>query len=118
VEATAEGQHITFPALMTFSADGGVLTSQLPTGMPETPGYGNWIATRPNQAAYTFVALFSNPDGSLSAKAKVVGKVQYNPRADTWSGPWKIHVFDADGNEFFTDSGMNNATRIAVEMLD
>jgi hypothetical protein len=118
VEATTELQQITFPGLITFSADGSVLSSQLPTGMPETPGYGNWIATRPNEAAYTFVALFSNPDGSLAAKAKVVGNLHYNPRADTWRGPWKIHVFDADGNEFYTDSGMNNATRIAVEMLD
>jgi hypothetical protein len=118
VEATAELQQITFPGLFTFNADGCVLGSQLPTGAFETPGYGNWIATRPNQAAYTFVALVSNPDGSLFAKTKVIGTLHYDLRADTWRGPYKIHVFDADGNEFFTDSGMISATRIDVEMLD
>ena len=119
VEATTGLQQITFPGLITFSADGSVLSSQQPIGSSfETPGYGNWITTGHNEAAYTFVALFSNPDGSLAAKAKVVGKVQYNPRADTWSGPWKMQVFDADGKEFFGDSGMINATRIDVEMLD
>ena len=111
-------QQISFPGLITFNADGCVLSSQLPTGLFETPGYGNWIATSPNQAAYTFVALFSNPDGTLNAKAKVIGKLQYDPRADTWSGSYKIHSVFADGKESFTDSGMISATRIAVETLD
>ena len=119
VEVTAELQQITFPGLFTFHADGCVLGSQLPTGTAfETPGHGNWIATSPKEAAYTFVGLFADGTGSLVAKAKVVGTLQYDPRTDTWRGPFRIHVFGPDGAEFFTDSGMASATRIAVEMLD
>jgi hypothetical protein len=119
VETTAEIQQITFPGLFTFHADGCVLGSQLPIGTAfETPGHGNWIATSPEGAAYTFVGLFADENGSLVAKAKAVGTLRYDPRTDTWSGPFKIHVYDPDGNEFFTDSGMISATRIAVETLD
>ena len=50
--------------------------------------------------------------------AKVVGTVRCDLRTDTCRGPFTLHVFDADGNEFWTDRGMVNATRIAVERLD
>jgi hypothetical protein len=117
VEATP-GQSAPFPGLFTFHADGSLLNNQLPASAFETPGYGNWIATSPTQAAYTFLGLFSNEDGSLFARAKVVGKLQYDPRADTWSGSFSLHAFDADGTEFWTDTGTMTATRIEVEILD
>ncbi|MCX6929472.1 MAG: hypothetical protein NT154_40595 [Verrucomicrobia bacterium] len=120
--AGAAGGGQSFVGLITFSVDGIVHASATPMGAVapyETPAYGNWVATGPNQAAYTFVSLFANPDGSLSATTKTVGKLQYDPSTDTWGGAFQFYVFDADGNEFMSYPGMiSDATRIAVERLD
>jgi len=115
---TGGGQS--FPGLITFSVDGSVLASAQPLGfLAETPAHGKWVCTGPNQAAYTFVALFSNPDGSSAGTSKTVGRLQYNPRADTWSGPFEFYAFDPLGNEIISYPGdIIDATRIAVEMLD
>ena len=86
--------------------------------LAETPAHGNWVCTGLNQAAYTFVALFSNLDGSFAGTSKTVGKLQYDPRADTWSGPFEFYAFGPTGDEVVSYPGMINATRIAVEMLD
>ena len=115
---TGGGQS--FPGLITFSVDGSVLASAQPLGfLAETPAHGKWVCTGPNQAAYTFVALFSNLDGSFAGTSKTVGKLQYDPPTDTWGGTFQFYVFDADGNEFMGYSGIiSDATRIAVEILD
>ena len=54
----------------------------------------------------------------VSATYKIVGKLEYEARTDNWRGPFKIQVFDPDGNEIFADRGTSTGTRIAVETLD
>jgi hypothetical protein len=118
VEVTVEIQQLSFPGLLTFTSDGIVLAEEPPSPF-ETTGHGNWVATGPREAAFTFLALFGGgPGGNVSATGKVVGKLEYDPRADNWSGPFKIQVFDPDGNEIFADRGTFSGTRIAVETLD
>ena len=118
VEVTVEIQQITFPGLLTFTSDGIVLGDE--PGAPfETTAHGNWIATGPREAAFTFVALVGGgPGGNVSATAKIVGKLEFDARTDNWRGPFKIQVFDPDGNELFADRGTFRGTRIAVETLD
>ena len=53
-----------------------------------------------------------------STELKVVGTLEYDARADTWSGPFKIQMFDADGHEIFVDHGTFTGTRIPIETLD
>jgi hypothetical protein len=118
VNVTVEIQQATFPALITFTSDGIVLADEPPSPF-ETTGHGNWVATGPREAAFTFrVLVGGGPDGQLSVSYKVVGKLEYDPHADHWSGPFKIQVFDPDGNELFVDRGTFTGTRIAVETLD
>lgn len=118
VDTTVEIQQATFPSLMTFTSDGIVLTDEPPSPF-ETTGHGNWVATGPRSAAFTFLALIGGgPDGQLSVSLKIVGKLQYDARADNWSGPFKIQGFDQDGIELFADRGTFSGTRIAVETLD
>ena len=106
-----------FPKLITFTSDGIVLGDEVP--MPaETTAHGNWVATGPREAAYTFHALVGDAEGNLSMKLKIVGKLEFDARADKWSGPFKIQIFDAAGTELAAYRGMMNATRIAVETLD
>jgi hypothetical protein len=54
----------------------------------------------------------------VSSELKVVGKLEYDPRTDTWTGPFKIQLFDADGTELLVDRGTFSGRRIAVETLD
>jgi hypothetical protein len=56
VKATVEAQQITFPVLTTFTSDGIVLGDE--PGVPfETTAHGNWVATGPRSAAFTFLVL-------------------------------------------------------------
>jgi hypothetical protein len=117
--ASATGGGQSFPGLITFNTDGSLLGSAAPMGfLAETPAHGNWVCTGPNRAAFTFVALYSNLDGSFAGTTKTVGKLRYDPRADTWSGTFQFHAFGPSGDEVMSYPGMIDATRIAVEMLD
>lgn len=118
VQVTTEIQQASFPALISFTSDGIVLADEPPSPF-ETTGHGNWVAVGPREAAFTFrVLVGGGPDGQLSLSYKVVGKLIYNPRSDTWSGPFKIQVSDPNGNEVFADRGTFEGTRIPVEVLD
>ena len=101
---------------MTFTSDGIVLGDEPP--MPfETTAHGNWIATGPLEAAYTFVALIGNAEGMPASKIKCVGALAYDAKTDTWRGPFQIEIVDADGQQTFAEHGSVSGTRIAVERL-
>ena len=118
VDTTVLIQNTTISTLMTFTSDGIVLADE-PPSPSETTGHGNWVATGPRSAAFTFrVLLGGGLGGDLLMSFKIVGKLEYDARADKWSGPFKIHIFDAAGIEIFVDSGTMTGTRIAVETLD
>jgi hypothetical protein len=118
VVTTVEIAQLSFPTLITFTSDGIVLADE-PGDAFETTGHGNWVATGPGEAAFTFLALVGGgPGGNVSATYKVVGKLGFDAHADNWSGPFKIQVLDPDGNELFADRGTFTGTRIAVETLD
>lgn len=113
----ATKQGVSFPALLTFTGDGIVLADE-PPGAFDTAGHGAWAATGPDSANFTFLALVGGETGVLSATMKVVGAVRYDAGTDTWRGPFRIQVVDANGNETLTDDGTFDATRIAVESLN
>jgi hypothetical protein len=117
VVVTTEVQGITFPALLTFSDDGGMIADEPPSPF-ETSGHGNWVSAGRRDVAYTFVSLIGSAEGPLSSKLKVVGTLQYDAGSDNWSGPFKIDVFDANGQVIFTDHGTFSLARIAVEPLN
>jgi hypothetical protein len=103
----------TFPALLTFTAGGGVIADEPPFPF-ETSAHGNWISVGRREVAYTFVALIGSAEGPLSG----VGTLRLNAGEGTWSGPFKVEVTDASGNVTFSDRGTFSLTRIAVERLD
>ena len=89
VETTVEIAQATFPTLATFTSDGIVLGDE-PSNPFETTAHGNWVATGPRSAAFTFRAFIGlEINGQLSASLKVVGKLEFDARADKWSGPFK-----------------------------
>jgi hypothetical protein len=116
-ETTVLKQGATFPALLTFTGDGIVIADEPPSPF-ETSGHGNWVVTSPQAASFTFLALIGSKEGPLSATIKVVGTLQYDANTDTWNGPFKVQVVDADGKEVLADTGTFKATRIAIEKID
>ena len=117
VDAATTTQSTQFPALMTFTADGSVLTDEPPVP-GETTGHGNWVQRPHGEVGFTFVALYGDPTGVYAGKLKVVGKLHRDADKDTWSGPFKITVFGADNQVAFEDTGTFKLTRIEVELLD
>jgi len=114
IQATAEGQGITFPGLVTFTSDGVVLADEPPSPF-ETTAHGAWIATGPRTAAFTFLTLVGSQAGPLSLTYKVAGTLEYDAGADTWQGPFTIQIRDDKGNEVAADHGKFSGARIAVE---
>ncbi len=117
VDVTTQTQGTQFPALLTFTGDGSVLADEPPVP-GETTGHGNWVRGSHGQVKFTFVALYADPAGAYAGKLKVAGTLQREAGNDTWSGPFKITVFDADSQVAFVDTGTFELTRIAVESLD
>jgi hypothetical protein len=117
VEVVTVGQGTTFPALLTFAADGGMIADEPPSPF-ETSGHGNWVSTGRRDVAYTFVALIGSAEGPLSSKLKVVGKLHFNSASGSWNGPFKIDILDPSGNVILSDQGTFTLTRIAIERLD
>jgi hypothetical protein len=117
METTVVQQATTFPALLTFTSDGIVIADEPPSPF-ETSGHGNWIATGPDTANFTFLALIGSAEGPLSATIKVIGSLHYDASADTWAGPFTVQVTDAQGGEVLADRGTFQGTRIAVETVE
>jgi hypothetical protein len=93
-----------FPALMTFTGDGSVITDESPAPF-ESTGHGNWINRGQGVVGYTFVALYGSEQGANTGKLKVTGTLRYDEGAAGWRGPFKIDIFDAGGQMVFTDRG-------------
>ena len=105
-----------FPAFLSFFTDG-IMTGD-EANSDETTAYGNWTPTGGRGVAYTFKSLIGSPQGASAGSLKVVGTLEYDAGQDTWTGPFKIDVFDPSGNVIFTDRGTLTGTRIPIETLN
>ena len=115
-EVTTVAQGTTFPALLTFTADGSVIADEPPSPF-ETSGHGNWLR-RGDKIAYTFVSLIGSAQGPLSLKLKVVGTLKFDEKKGRWSGPFNIDGLDPNGQVVFSDHGTFTLDRIKVESLN
>ena len=111
-QVTVKVQNATFPSLVTLGADGLMLTDESPSPL-ETSGHGSWNNAGENKAVYTFIFLIGNTNGTDWIKGTVSGEIQYNPKNDTWSGPFTIRMVDQAGNEIMSDTGTMTSKRIA-----
>jgi hypothetical protein len=116
-QVTTVTQGHTFPALLTFGAEGSLITDE-PGAPGETSGHGNWISNADGTVSHTFIALYSDQEGNYAGRLKVVGTLQYDAGTDTWQGPFKIDGFDAQDQVAFSDTGTFDLTRIEVESMD
>jgi hypothetical protein len=117
VRVTTVNQGITFPALLTLTADGSLIADE-PPSPGETSGHGNWVRRGDGEAAYTFIALYSGEAGAYAGQLKVRGTLQFDAADNSWGGPFAIDVFDPNGEIVASDIGTFTLTRIEVEALD
>jgi hypothetical protein len=111
-----------FPGLLTFTSDGSVLADESPFAY-ESSGHGSWVNREyrdghreVREVAYTFVHLIGSAEGRNTGRVRVSGTLQPEDK-QYWQGPFKIEVFDANGQITFSDRGTIRLTRIPVEPL-
>ena len=108
-------------ALAIFNADGVVQELQPLEG--ESAGYGIWVMDKQGQVRFTVVELLwdPNPDPVLgyvyTGKVVISQTLNRDAANDTWSGPFKLTIYDKDGNFTVEFPGTAKFTRIELEPL-
>jgi hypothetical protein len=115
IDVFLEEADVHFPGLLTFSADGSLFADE--PAVNETTGHGNWLMGNRGQVKYTFVALNSDSTGQYTGRLKLIGTLQRDEGKETWSGPFRITIYDANDLEVLVNNGTFILTRIAVEEL-
>jgi hypothetical protein len=116
-KATEQTMDKLFMLLFTFGADGSIVAGAVEPG--QSTGHGAWAHGRNDEVRYTFVVLISNPAGEYAGSFVMGGTLQHDAGKDTWSGPSKTTVSDANGQVFFNSTGTFTLTqRITVEPLN
>src|SRR5262249_41248618 len=109
-----------FKALVTFTADGGLLGDKqgdvCDCGVA-TSGHGAWARTTERQFSFTFLQLGYDFQGNLTGTAKVRASVTLNSSADPLSGEFRLDVSAPDGSLLFFSPGTAQGRRITVEPL-
>ena len=116
-QVTVVKQGATFPGYMSFFTDGNLIADENPNPL-ETSGHGSWVRTEPNKAAYTFHFIVGSTDAAanyITFIGTVSGTAVYDPKTDTWNGPFTIKAVDKDGNSIMEDTGDMKATRINAQ---
>jgi hypothetical protein len=110
-----------FTAVETFHSDGTFIENSLadyiaPQG---TPGHGLWVLTGNGEFTLTFygVAIGSVINPQFQGGYKVRSKLTTNETGDQFTGPFKIDIFDANGNLLFSLDGIVQARRAVLESL-
>ncbi len=110
---TAYTQNITFPGLLTLTSDGIVFAEEVPDTQ-ETTGHGNWKRVSTDEAAYTFVVLLGSSELGKWTKFTVHGKLVYDAKTDTMSGPYNLVIVDQDDKQIQTETGDVRGSRITA----
>ena len=108
VQVTVNGQP-TFPALLTFSAGGGVVETE--SDVPGT-SLGSWEKIGHHTYAVAFQSFTFTGTGQPSGHVIVRSQVTLNNGA--LSGPFKFDVFDPAGHVVQSGAGTATATRFQI----
>jgi hypothetical protein len=115
----------TYPALITFAADGTMTVSEPPV-LPAPPGapyaqlrfsggHGAWASSGERAAAITFDLLAADETGNPLGAFTVRGTVEVDMDGRRWDGGWDAVVTDPAGNVGPAFAGTFSGTRITVE---
>jgi hypothetical protein len=112
-----------FSGLWALTGDGILIASAqgdiTPTPFPSsTSQYGAWASLGGRQFGATFASiLYDVQTGDNMGMFKLSQSITLNDAGDEWSGPFKLSVYDPDGNVVAVVNGTAKAKRIVVEPL-
>jgi hypothetical protein len=107
---------LTEDGILIASAQGDVTPAPFPS---VTSQYGAWAQTGGHQFAATFKAvLYDLATGDNLGMFKLRQSMTLSESGDEWSGPFKLTVYDPDGNVAALVDGTAHASRIKVEPLE
>jgi len=112
-----------FSGLWALTGDGILIASAqgdiTPTPFPSsTSQYGAWASLGGRQFGATFASiLYDVQTGENMGMFKLNQNITLNDAGDEWSGPFKLNVYDPDGNVVAVVNGTAKARRIVVEPL-
>lgn len=111
VQVAVNGQPA-FPALLTFSAGGGVVETE--SDVPGT-AQGSWEKIAHHKYRLAFQSFTFNSTGEPSGH--VIVRSQVTLSKGTLSGPFKFDVFDPAGHVVQSGAGTATATRFQIPPL-
>jgi hypothetical protein len=123
---TVNFQGSTFKVLVSFTRDGRS-TVLLPFGPPapgsgdtRVGGLGEWIRTGRREFAGTEFFFASQGYGDTAAVPlqRSIFKLTLDEDGDSFSGPFRYEVIDANGNVLFSGDGTFSGKRLNVVPLD
>jgi hypothetical protein len=101
-----------FQAMATLTPGGGLVETE--NGSPGT-GQGSWASRGRRRVAVTFQRFEFGTGGEPAGRAVV--RAEVTVRGDTFSGPFKVDVFNAAGDVVFSGQGTATAARFPVQPL-
>jgi hypothetical protein len=124
---TATDQDTPELSLVTFGADGIVLTSPPPVVPPLGPssepiytsaGHGTWESTGPDTAIASFVVLTADQHGNPLVIVTVRARLTLADGGQSWTGEGQRSFADAAGNALATQPAIVTGQRIVAEAPD
>jgi hypothetical protein len=111
--APAGGSPAPFPALVTYSAGGGLIV----TDSSFSPAVGNlyqgtWTKTGGHEISFTFLGFQYDEDGGHVGYVRVTETVTLDPSGETYTGLATFQMLDRDFNILFSEPNTTQATRI------
>jgi len=107
---------LTGDGLLIAAAQGDIAPTPFPTS---TSQHGAWAQTGGRKFAATFVSiLYDGQTGDNLGSFRLRQSIVLNDAGDEWNGPFKVNVFDPDGNVVAVIDGTAHAKRIIVDPLD
>jgi len=95
------------PGLVTFTADGGVISTQLNT---KNIGLGNWRRIGENAFEYNFHILAADPEGAYVGQAHVKVTGEFSS-PDEWTGLGGANFYSPAGDKLRGHSGSKVTAR-------
>ncbi len=105
-----------FPALVTYSAGGGMVVTD--SSFPPTQGnvyQGTWARRGGHEIEFTFLGFQYDSAGVHSGYVRVTEIVTLEPSGDAYNGAGTFQLLDLNQNVVFSEGDTTHATRINAQ---
>lgn len=105
-----------FPGFITFTADGGLLVTFVPSpGTIQYPGQGEWIRTGNREFVLSFAGFQFDEKGNFLGTLKIRETFTLNEALDESTGQFTWEIAIPTGQVVASGDGTTRGTRIGIE---